>query len=151
MATTTSAVQTVLLALRDALALRAGLAHVNVLALPVKAEALTRDHLVLATEITVEQTYPFTSTNTKHETFSINGAIGVIRPGAGEDTALDLMAGATAILGELEACLREDPRISGTALVSELTEFTHTPGVTDIGRYHEITFTVRVQARLVSS
>lgn len=151
MATTTSAVQTVLLALRDALRLRAGLADVNVLALPVKAEALTRDHLVLATEITVEQTYPFTSNSTKHETFNFNGAIGVIRPGAGEDTALDLMTGATAILGELEACLREDPRISGTALVSELTEFTHTPAVTDVGRLHQITFTIRVQARLVSS
>lgn len=151
MATTTSAVQTVLVTLRDQLRLRPGLDRVTVLALPGKPEDLGREHLVLATEIPSEQSYPFTSNNTKHESFNLNGAVGVVMPGAREDAALDTMARAMAILGELEACLREDPRIGGTALVSEMTEFTHTPGVTDVGRYHEITFTVRVQARLVSS
>lgn len=151
MATTTSAVQTVLVTLRDQLRLRPGLDRVTVLALPGKPEDLGREHLVLATEIPSEQSYPFTSNNTKHEAFNLNGAIGVVMPGAREDAALDTMARAMAILGELEACLREDPRIGGTALVSELTEFTHTPAVTDVGRLHQITFTIRVQARLVSS
>lgn len=151
MATTTSQARAVLLALRDALVLRAGLSGVKVTALPLRAEDLGREHLVVATEVTAEQQYPFTNTTTKHETFNLNGAIGVVQPGAGEDRALDVMERATTILGELEACLREDPRIGGTALVAELTEFTHTPAVTDVGRYHEITFTVRVQARLVSS
>lgn len=151
MATTTSSVLRVLVALRDQLALRAGLAGVAVSALPVRVEDLGREWIVVATEVPGEQTFPFTSGMTKHETFQLNGVLGAVRPGAGDETGLEVMAIALEILGEVEACLREDPRIDGTALVSELAEFRHQPGVTDLGRIHQIEFTISVQARLVSS
>lgn len=151
MATTTSKAQSVLVALRDQLRLRSGLVDTALFALPVKAEDLGREYVVLATAINAEQEYPFTRTTTKHETFGLVGVLGVTRPGAGEAVALATMERASEILGEIEACVREDPQISGTAFVAALVEFSHTPGVNDIGRYHEIAFTIQVQTRLVSS
>ena len=151
MATTTSKVREVLVALRDQLRLREGLADVNVFALPVKADDLGREYIVLATEITGEQSYPFTNATTKHETVSITGELSSVIPGAGDEVALDVMDRAMEILGEIEACLREDPRISDTAVLAELAEYTHATGVSEVGRVHVITFVIRAQMRLVSS
>jgi hypothetical protein len=131
--------------------LRPGLANVHVTSLWRNPEALGPKFIILAADIPGEQTYPFTSGNTKHETFSFNGLCAALVPGAAEANALDAMGQAMGLLGEIEACLREDPRISGTAFVSELTEFTHNPAFSDTGRMHMIDFTIRVQARLVSS
>lgn len=149
--TTTSKVSAVLVALRDALLARGGLAGVTVFALPQRVDDLGREYIVLATEIPGEQSYPFLGTSNKDEELFLNGVLGVTLPGNGDAVALDALDRALALYGEMEDELRTDPQVGGTARLAELTEFRHSQGALDAGRYHEMSFTIRVQTRLTSS
>lgn len=150
MTTMTSQVAAVLMAYRQMLGLRAGLSGVRVYALPQRAEDLGREFVVLAAEVSGEQSFPLLGTQIKDEEFFLNGTIGVLLAGTGDDVALAALTRALAIYGEIEDAVRTDPQIGGTARVAQLTEFRHSQGAADAGRYHEMAFTTRVQTRLTS-
>ena len=148
--TTTSMVIAVLQALQARLQARPGLSGVRVFALPQGPQDLGREYIVLATRIPGRQEFPFASKAIKNDAFTLNGVIGRVEPGKGDEAALGSMQRVMDLFAEIEDALRVDPSLGGLDVTAQVEGYEHSPGATDAGRVHEMTFEVRVDARLMS-
>ena len=146
----TSMVIQVIEALQARLQARPGLAQVNVFALPQGPQDLGREYIVLATRIPGRQEFPFASKAIKNDAFTLNGVVGRMEPGKGDTAALAAMGRVMDLFAEIEDALRTDPSLGGLDVTAQIGGYEHSPGATDVGRVHEMTFEVRVDARLVS-
>lgn len=88
----------------------------------------------------------------RRETYTITGAIFIIRLGAGQDKAKEARDRAYAILAELEDALRVAPTLGLPDRVEvQLATNNLDQGPQDNGRYAAIPFTLAVTAELVSN
>ena len=134
-------------ALKVALHARAGLAGVQVTTAPAGSE--TRSESIQMGDAGQSEVWAVIGTRRRDEDFTIDAAIWKVQPGAGDAVATTARLRAYALLAEVEAALRESPRL-GLAGVEQMavSNADLEQGVNPDGRWAQLTFQVRVTARL---
>lgn len=139
---------TIMNALADALAARAGLDSVQVATAPLGKDT-AREAIVLA-DGRASQEWGSIGAKSRDEELTIAGLVWVTRPGAGETVIRETRARAFALLAEIETHLREDPTALGSLKWYEFTSYTLDQGANDLGRWVQIDFEIVAKGRLSS-
>lgn len=130
--------------LKTLLEARAGLAGVQVATAAMGDE--TNPEAIVFFGATGTQTWgQFDTNDPKQDDYTIEGAIWINKPGAGETTAKAARDRASAIFAELEAQLVTDHEVNDLVLIGELTTTRLEQGVNERGRWCQIGFDIRVQ------
>jgi trehalose-6-phosphatase len=84
----------------------------------------------------------------KDDMFRVEGAIWIVKPGAGETVAKAARDQATARLKELEDELRADPSVGSVVMRCEVQSHQLEQGTNTSGRWCQITFFLNVRQRI---
>ena len=149
MTTTTSQLHVVKNAIVDGLAMRAGLAGVQVasayLGKDTKAESI---QIGVGDEL--NQSWSQIGNRERQEDMIIRGIVWVMKPGADEAVIRTTRARAVALMAEIEDFLRVDPSIGGLVKVSEIVPKSCTEHANPDGRMCQVDFDVHTMNRLRS-
>lgn len=142
-----SSIPAVLTQLQTALSARAGLAGVRIVTGDIAADT-PRRAIVLHSIDGWDQTWASQGALARDETYTIRGWIWTVAAGQGETAIVAARNDAFGLLGELEAELRGDASIGGTALKAHFTGGRVEQGVHPDGRFCQLDFSIDVHARL---
>lgn len=147
MATVTSKLHVAMNAIADGLALRPGLAGVQIATGPLGGDS-AQESIQLFTGSS-SQAWATTGRRREEET-TIEGAIWVMRAGKDEPVIRAARTRAFALLAEIEDFLRLDPSLGGIVRECGLTNVELDQGVNPDGRWCQLDFTVSPNQRLNS-
>lgn len=146
MATDPSTVPAFLDALKAGLEARAGLSAVQVSTALLDGES--RSESIQMARVDQDEDWGPIGARTKDENYEVAMVIWKVQPGAGEATAKTARDRVYAILAEVAAWLRENPRPLAGVMVAAMSNADLDQGVNPDGRWAQLTFAVRVEARL---
>lgn len=130
-----------------ALALRSGLSGVQIATGPLGGES-ARESIQF---FTGRDNQDHVTTGRRREsTFSLDGAVWVLKPGKNETVIKAARDRAQALLAEIEDELRTDPSIGGTVRESGITDYDLDQGVNPDGHWCQLDFTISGTVRLNS-
>lgn len=133
----------------DALALRAGLAGVQIASAYLGKDSAPENIQFLSPDRS-DQDWAAIGKLSRDEKLTIQGVVWVIQPGAGETIIRSVRARAMALFAEIEAYIRSDPTLGGTVKQVNATEYSSEEGASPNGRYCAIEFFIHTMARLTS-
>ncbi|MGE4338200.1 MAG: hypothetical protein AB7E55_19810 [Pigmentiphaga sp.] len=149
MATTTSTIPAFMDALRSQLLAREGLAGVEVFTGPM-GEDTPREAIVLfGTD--ASQEWGAIGNRRRDESYTVEAATWVKRPGAGEAAIKEARDRAFELIGEVENQLRTDPKANGTILKGAVSGMVLLQGIDMDGRWAQVAFTIACDALLPRS
>lgn len=152
MAVTTSKVADIEDALITQLQAREGLEGVQVDIGPLGDQSARGEYIQLGVGIgggvSVQQVWGALGNRRRDETGTIRGEIYVERPGAGAAVIRAARDRAWELLAEVEAQLREDPKINNLARVAAMQASEETRGIGPGNRQSVIQFTIEYEATL---
>lgn len=116
------------------------------------AEGL-REYITIANSVTdIERVPPYLHPSDRNETFTINGRIVVVVPGAGDDVAFEAMRRALELFAEVDRAVRTDitlGRSQGDEVEPKPSE--HLMGANEIGRVHQMDIRFECKTRLIGT
>lgn len=152
MTTVTSQIRSVIGDLHALLSARGGLVDVAIFQYAPSPRYLegVHEHIVLATRVSGEQSFPMATNAIKYDEFTLHGVIFVERPGAGDDVADETHERIEALLAEIEDEVRADPSIGRSNTEVQVGAYEHTYGADDQGRQQSAAFELNCRTRNVS-
>lgn len=138
-------------ALKTRLEARAGLANVTIATGPLGDE--TPLEAIVFFSINGDQDWAqigkaALGAGSRRDTYTVEGAIWIAKPGAGELVIKQTRDRAAAVLGELENELRADPSVAGAVRTCQLTGVAMEQGMDDQGRWCQVSFQLGAMARI---
>lgn len=130
--------------LKTSLEARGGLSGVQVGTAPLGDETQREAIIFFGVDGTQEWGI-LSESSPKEDTYTIEGAIWINKPGAGEVTAKAARDRAVAIFAEVEAQVRSDQTINGLVMMCEAQSVRLEQGSNTNGRWCQISFDLRIQ------
>jgi len=150
MATTTTTADSVLIALRELLSERDGLAGVTVEDAPYPLGELGEEWIDLY-GVKAKQRWGSLGARRREEEYAIVGSLRTSVIGSLREDVRTCRARAYAILAEIEDALRDDPTIGGIARQAELSSYELVQSADSDSRITDIDFEIGVKATLPRS
>lgn len=148
---TASSLGVFLVAIRDALVARPGLAGVRIFTGPVGEKDIGQENIVFAVEETpVEQDFPTAGQREAFESYEVEGRIWIVKPGSGENVIAAARERALEILGEVQSECTGNMTMDSSVRSLLLTSFTLTQIALDAARDCRVSFVVEVKSNFTA-
>jgi hypothetical protein len=148
---TASSLGVFLVAVRDALSARPGLAGVRIFTGPVGEKDIGQENIVFAVEsIDVAQDFPTAGQREAFESYPVEGRIWIVKPGSGENAIEAARERALEILGEVQSECSANMTMDGSVRSLLLTSYSLTQLPLDAARDCRVSFTIEVKANFTA-
>jgi hypothetical protein len=148
---TASSLGVFLIAIRDALVARPGLAGVRIFTGPVGEKDIGQENIVFAVEETgVAQDFPTAGQREAFESYEVEGRIWIVKPGSGENAIAAARERALEILGEVQSECTANMTMDDSVRSLLLTSFSLNQLPLDAARDCRIAFNIEVKANFTA-